>query len=63
MYIQKEKIRIETLPPLTKCEVGEKIPDTHQYTLNYKVDIYNEADIEKVKYIILESYSQIQKLI
>lgn len=63
IYIQKEKIRIETLEPRSKYSIGENVPDTHGYTLNYRTDISSVADIEKVKGIILESYNQIKQLV
>ena len=63
IYIQKKKIRIETLIPTKPCEIGEKLPDTHGYTLNYKTEISSEEDIEKVKGIILDSYEQIKLLV
>ena len=63
IYIQKEKIRIETLEPRRKYSIGENVPDTHGYTLNYRTDISSVADIEKVKGIILESYNQIKHLV
>lgn len=63
IYIQKAKIRIETLVPLRNYNIGENVPDTHGYTLNYRTDIFAEEDIEKVKGIILDSYNQIKQLI
>ena len=63
IYIQKKKIRIETLEPRNKYSLGENVPDTHGYTLNYRTDISVDADIEKVKKIILESYNQIKQLV
>lgn len=58
-YIQKKKIRILTLAPRSKHSVGETVPDTHLWTLNYQTDISVDTDIEKVKGILLESYNQI----
>lgn len=63
IYIQKAKIRIETLVPLRNYNIGENVPDTHKYTLNYRTDIFENEDIEKVKGIILDSYNQIKQLI
>ena len=63
IYIQREKIRIETLKPRSKYSIGENVPDTHGYTLNYRTDISSVTDIEKVKGIILESYNQIKELV
>lgn len=63
IYIQRKKIRIETLVPRKKYDIGENIPDTHKYTLNYKTDIFTDMDIEKVKGIILDSYNQIKQLV
>ena len=63
IYIQAKKIRIETLKPRGDYGIGENVPDTHGYTLNYRTDISSVSDIEKVKGIILESYNQIRQLV
>lgn len=63
IYIQKEKIRIETLRPRGNYSIGENVPDTHGYTLNYRTDISSVEDIEKVKGIILESHNWIKQLV
>ena len=59
-YVQNNKIGILTLPPVCNYNVGETVPDTHGWTLNYRTDIFSESDIEKVKEIIIESYNQIE---
>jgi hypothetical protein len=59
-YIQKKKIRILTLTPRNNHSVGEAVPDTHLWTLNYQTDICTDADVEKVKDILIESYTQIK---
>ena len=59
-YIQKKKIRILTLTPRNNHSVGEAVPDTHLWTLNYQTDICTDADIEKVKDILVDSYAQIK---
>ena len=61
--IQQAKIRIETLVPLRNYNIEENVPDTHKYTLNYRTDVFENEDIEKVKGIILDSYNQIKQLI
>ena len=58
-YIQKRKIRILTLEPMRKYNLGASVPDTHLWTLNYQIDIYTENDIEETKNIICESYNKI----
>ena len=58
-YIQKKKIRILTLEPIKKHNLGESVPDTHLWTLNYQTDIFNENDIEEARKIICESYSKV----
>ena len=58
-YIQKKKIRILTLTPRNSHGIGETVPDTHLWTLNYQTDVSTDADIEKVKHIIFDSYTQI----
>lgn len=62
-YIQKKKIRILTLAPIGEHSVGERVPDTHLWTLNYQTDIHSSADIEKVKEVLLESYGQVRSLL
>ena len=62
-YIQKKKIRILTRTPMGKHTVGETVPDTHLWTLNYQTDICSSTDIEKVKGVLLESYNQVKSLI
>ena len=42
LYIQKKKIRILTLEPLKRYDLGETVPDTHLWTLNYQIDIFSE---------------------
>ena len=59
-YIQKKKIRILTLTPRNSQSVGETVPDTHLWTLNYQTDIVAVSDIEKIKDILLDSYRQIK---
>ena len=58
-YIQKKKIRILTLEPMKKYNLGENVPDTHLWTLNYQTDIYSDNDIEVAKDIIFESYDKL----
>ena len=62
-YIQKKKIRILTLTPISVHSIGETVPDTHAWTLNYQVDISSEADIAQVTGILLESYHQVKHAI
>ena len=63
LFIQRRKIRILTLPPISECSTGELVPDTHLWTLNYQTDIYSADDIDEVKEIIFESYRQIRALL
>ena len=58
-YIQKKKIRILTLEPIVKQNKGENVPDTHQWTLKYRTDLFSEADIKEAKSIIYDSYNQL----
>ena len=58
-YIQKKKIRILTLEPTKKYDLGENVPDTHLWTLNYQTDIYSENDIEEAENIIHDSYDKL----
>lgn len=58
-YIQKKKIRILTLEPMKKHSLGESVPDTHLWTLNYQTDIRSKDDIDVIKNIIYESYDRV----
>lgn len=58
-YIQKKKIRILTLEPIKKYSLGDCVPETHLWTLNYQTDIFSENDIQIAKNIIYESYDKL----
>ena len=58
-YIQRKKIRILTRTPMGVHDVGENVPETHLWTLNYQIDIYSDADVENVKDVLLASYRQV----
>ena len=58
-YIQKQKIRILTVEPSGKYNLGETVPDTHLWSLNYQTDIFSEADIDEARKIICESYNKL----
>ena len=58
-YIQKKKIRMLTLEPIREYHLGETVPDTHLWTLNYQTDIFSESDIDEAKHIIYESFRKI----
>lgn len=60
-YIQKKKIRVLTLEPLREYSLGETVPDTHLWTLNYQTDVFSVNDLEVAKAIILESYNQLDR--
>ena len=47
-YIQKKKIRILTLEPMRKYILGENVPDTHLWTLNYQTDISSENENSQI---------------
>lgn len=59
LYIQKKKIKILTLEPMREYSLGDNVPDTHLWTLNYQTDIFTDNDIEEVKEIIFESYDKL----
>ena len=58
-YIQKHKIRVLTVEPSGKYNLGETVPDTHLWSLNYQTDILSEDNIDEVKRIICESYNKL----
>lgn len=56
VHIQKAKIKILTrVPSNTEYLIGTKVPDTHNWTLNYSIDFSDDSNIETVVNAIIDS--------
>lgn len=61
VHILKNKIRINTREPRDETLlIGEKVPDTYLWSLNYSIFLDNEKDIDKVVEILKDVYQQIK---
>lgn len=60
-HIQRNRLAILTLQPKQACSIGEKVPESFMWTLDYRFYISSESDIEAVKAVLLDSYSQRSK--
>jgi predicted transport protein len=57
IWIKTNGIYIETKRPNNHSSIGENIPDSHRYTLNYRMVIHTEASLNLVMEAIEKSYS------
>lgn len=56
VHIQKAKIKVLTrVPNNTEYLIGTKVPDTHNWTLNYSIDFSDDSNIETVVNAIIDS--------
>lgn len=61
VHILKSKIRINTrVPRDERLLIGEKVPDTHLWVLNYSIYFDNEKEIDKVVEVLTDVYDQIK---
>lgn len=61
VHILRNKIRINTREPRDETLlIGEKVPDTYLWSLNYSIFLDNEKDIDKVVEILKDVYQQIK---
>lgn len=61
VHILKHKIGINTRVPNDKTLlIGEKVPDTYLWTLNYRVYFDNENDIDTIVAILDDVYEQMK---
>jgi predicted transport protein len=58
LWLRDDAIFVETKRPKTPGLIGENIPDTHQYTLNYRMIITEPNQIDSMLQVIQESYRQ-----
>ena len=60
LHLQRNRLLIQTRIPLAdELLIGEKVPDTYLWTLNYRVYVYNEENIEKAVRVLMDVYNQI----
>lgn len=56
VYIQRDKIKVLTkVPNNPNCQIGTKVPDTHNWTLNYSIVFTDDSNIETVADAIIDS--------
>lgn len=61
VHLLKNKIRVNTrIPRDEKLLIGEKVPDTYLWSLNYRVYFDNENELDKVVEILKDVYNQIK---
>ncbi len=58
LWLHYDAIFVETKRPKNPGLIGEYIPDTHQYTLNYRMIITEPNQIDSMLKVIQESYRQ-----
>jgi predicted transport protein len=58
LWLRHDSIFVETKRPRNKQNIGENIPDSHKYTLNYRMIITQPDQIPSMISVIKESYSQ-----
>lgn len=56
VYIQRDKIKVLTkVPNNPEYQIGTKVPDTHNWTLNYSISFTDDSIIETVVDAIIDS--------
>lgn len=61
VHLLKNKIRINTrIPNNEKLLIGEKVPDTYLWSLNYRVYFDSEKDLDNVIEVLDDVYNQIK---
>ena len=62
LHLQKQKLLIITKTPTnTSLLIGNKVPDTFLWSLNYKISVENESQIELAVAAIIDAYNQLNK--
>lgn len=60
VHLQKNKVCIITREPIiAETKLGNKLPDTYLWTLNYKIIFDDEKEIDEVVEVLMDVYSQI----
>ena len=58
----KSKIYLYTrIPKNPDLQIGEKVPDTYLWSLNYKIYFSTEEELDKVVMVLSDVYEQIKK--
>ncbi len=61
-HFYKSCLLIQTrIPTRSDLQIGEKVPDTYLWALNYKVRISSKEEVEKAVDILVDVYNQIKK--
>ena len=61
-HLQKNRVLVQTrIPADETLLIGEKVPETYLWTLNYRVSVYNDEDIEKAVKVLKDVYNQISQ--
>lgn len=62
LHLYKSRVLVHTRVPLNpEFQIGEKVPDKYLWTLNYRINVYKKAEIEKVVEALIDVYNQIKK--
>ena len=59
IHFYKKKITVHTLTPRKKYDIGEQVPDSFGWTLNYRTNITSVEELDDVIEIIIDSYKQL----
>lgn len=57
LHIQRNKLMMLTLLPANNYEIGNRVPDSYNWTLNYRSYVNSDSDLEEAKSILVESYN------
>lgn len=58
IHFYKKKITIHTLTPKRKFDIGEQVPDSFGWTLNYRTNLTSIEELDDAIDIIIDSYNQ-----
>ncbi len=59
IHFYKKKITVHTLTPKKKYDIGEQVPDSFGWTLNYRTNITSIDELDDLIEIIIDSYKQL----
>lgn len=61
IHLYKNSIRVQVLEPIGGSDIGEKMPDNYNWTLNYRFSFDSVKELEIIKDVIVNSYNQLSK--
>ena len=61
IHLYKNSIRVQVLEPIGGSDIGEKMPENYNWTLNYRFSLDSIKDIKNIKNLIINSYNQLAK--